>query len=97
VKPQRHPIDITGDAGSAEIGFGLRTRDRTAGAEQTAGGLGRVGGRRRGFSAALAPGQRQEKGRLVHRLAQAGEVAIEADQVQQIAMLAGRGIGLMCS
>jgi hypothetical protein len=33
----------------------------------------------------------------VHRLAQAGEVAIEADQVQQIAMLAGRGIGLMCS
>ena len=41
--------------------------------------------------------QGEKAARLVHGLAKTVQVAVEADQVEQIAMLAGRGIGLMCN
>ena len=40
VKAERHLIHATGDAASAEIGFGMRAGDRAACAEQAASGLG---------------------------------------------------------
>ena len=41
--------------------------------------------------------QGEERACLVQGVAQAIETAIEGDQVQKIAMLAGGGVGLMCS
>lgn len=41
--------------------------------------------------------QREKPACFVDRFAQATQVAVEADQIKQIAMLAGRGVGLMCS
>jgi len=42
-------------------------------------------------------GQGEERARLVQGVAQAIETTIEGDQVKEIAMLAGGGVGLMCS
>jgi hypothetical protein len=41
--------------------------------------------------------QGEKAARFVHRFAKAVQIAVEMDQIEQIAMLAGRGIGLMCS
>ena len=82
-----------GDAAGAEIGLGLRAGDRAAGTEQAARGLGELLGAGGACAALLAPRQGEKTARLVHGLAQAGEIAIEADQVEEIAVFLGRGVG----
>ncbi len=45
----------------------------------------------------LGAWQAEEASCLIEDIAQASEAAVDGDQVEQIAMLAGGGIGLMCS
>ena len=64
---------------------------------------GSLGGSARAGDAADAPArndrtrQGQEHPRFVHRLGEPGQIAVEADQIEEIAIFTGRGIGLMCS
>src|SRR3984893_17059683 len=94
VVAQGGPVERSGDATRAQIGLGRRAGNRAARTEETTCGLGRSARRRRcprdppGW-----PRQGEEETRLVRRLAETVQIAIAADQVQEIAMLAGGGIG----
>ena len=92
MKAESHPIETPGDAAGVQIGLGLGATNRPPGAEQAARGLGRVARRRRCPWAPLGGRQGEKSARLVDRLGQAGEAAIETDQVEEIAMLAACGI-----
>src|SRR3546814_10737195 len=65
------------------------------GAKQTAGSLGRSAGHRRlaGRMRRLGTRQAEKAARLVEHLAEGVEPAIESDQIEEIAMLAGGGVG----
>lgn len=95
--PERRPVERRRDAASAQISLGDRTRDRPAGVEQAAGSIGRSAarGRSRVSRGAKRSRQREEGARLVDGFSDAAETAIEADQVEEIAMLGGGCVGLM--
>jgi hypothetical protein len=98
MKAQRRPVDRPGDAARAEISLGPRADDRHAGAKQPAGGLGRIAWRGRHVACYReSGGQAQKPARLMARVVEAREVTIKGDEVDEIAMLGGLGIGLMCS
>ena len=100
VVAQGGPVEPSGDATGAQIGLRRCAGNRPSGSEQATRRFGRATrcrwhmtelrrrsdrGRRQGEKAA----------RFVDRFAKAIQVAVEADQIEQIAMLAGRGVGLM--
>ncbi len=95
---QGGPVEPSGDATGAQIGFGRCAGKRAAGSEQAARRFGRAARcwwrmteiRRRWDRGTW---QGEKAARFVHGLAEIAQVAVEADQVKQIAMLAGRGVG----
>ena len=86
----------------AQIGLG-RGAAGSGGTWRRAAARRRSCPRRHGLAAAcrpivtagglLRPGQVQERPRLVRDIAEGGEAAARADEIEQIAMLAGRGVG----
>ena len=61
--------------------------------EQTARGFGGISGCSRGRGAGLGPARESQKpAGFVDRFTQIAEIAVMADQVNEIAMFAGRGI-----
>ena len=101
MKPQRAACVQSRNAASAQIRFGDCARNRLRHGEEPACGFGRSARRRRGLVPGrpprVGPWQAEEGSRLVERVAQAIEAAIQGDEVEQIAMFAGGGVGLMCS
>ncbi|HEX3417881.1 MAG TPA: hypothetical protein VHT21_15965 [Stellaceae bacterium] len=96
VVAQGRPVEACGDAARTQIGFGRGAGDGTAGAEKAAGRFRRC--RRCGRRAAAGGGrmrQDQKAAGLGDRLAETRQIAVKSDQVEQIAVLAGGGIGLM--
>ena len=97
---QGGPVEPSGDATGPQISFGQRAGNGVASTKQAARRFGR-GGRgwwhmteiRRRWDRGTRQGEKAA--RFVHRLAKIAQVAVEADQVQEIAMLAGRVVGLM--
>jgi hypothetical protein len=91
----RQPVN----AAMAQVGCGQRAGDRLRGDEQAARCLGRAagsrGGRCLGLRLGLGARQAQEPARFVGNVAEVDEAAGLADDVEQIAMLAGGGVGLM--
>ena len=93
---QGGPVELSGDTSGAQIGLGRRTGNGAAGMEQATGGLRRSARRRLQLRSPDRLGrarQGEEGARLVERVAQGAKAAIERDQIEEIAMLAGRGIG----
>ena len=91
---QGGPVERCGDAACAQIGFGRGAGNRAAGMKETARGFRRSAGA--GGARLLCGGRTRqgEKGtRLVDGLAEAVQIAVAGDQIEQIAMLAGGGIG----
>ena len=95
---QGGPVEPCGDATGAQIGLGRRAGNGAAGMKQAARRFGRAARcwwhmteiRRRWDRGTW---QGEKAARFVHRLAKIAQVAVEADQVEEIAMLAGRGVG----
>ena len=89
------------DAASAQIRFRDRARDRLRHGEQAPRRFRRSGRRGRGgraeSSIRLGSRQAEKAPGLVGDVAEVDEAAAFADEVEQIAMLAGGGVGLMCS
>ena len=95
---QGGPVEPSGNATGAQISFGRRAGNRAAGTKQAAGGFGRAArlpAAHDSDSAAMDRGTRQgeKAARLVHGFAKTAQVAVEADQIEEIAVLAGRGVG----
>ena len=68
-----------------------RNRRRAASGDPAGAGVGREAG------TGSARGSDRKARASSQDVAEAVQAAIERDQVEEIAMLAGRGIGLMCS
>jgi len=90
---REHAPQGLGDAAVAEIGLGQGPDDRARKSEQPASRVRRSRSCR--CARQLPLRQSEESPCLAQRIAQAVEAAVEPDQVEQIAMLAGRGVGLM--
>ena len=92
VKAQGGQIAGRRDAAGAEVGLGQGAGDRPGVRPQPGGGIGRAAG-------CGLPGRRrrtrqaQEGAGLVQRGREAGAAAVEADQVEQIAVFAAGGVG----
>ena len=92
---RRYDLQPRGDVPVAEIGLGQGPDDRARKSEQPASRVRRSRLCRRARQLLLR--QSEEGPCLAQRIAQAVEATVEPDQVKQIAMLAGRGVGLMFS
>ena len=102
VEAHRAHVDLREvDAARPEVALGQGAPDRPPGREQTSrhrdcvgvaeAAVGRAALGRRGA------GECQEGASLVHGIAECAEATIEPDEVEQVAVLAGGGVGLMCS
>ena len=93
-------VEPTGDATGAQIGLGRCAGNGASCMKQALRRSGRAARcwwhmaeiRRR---CDRGTRQGEKAARFVHRFAKAVQIAVETDQIEQIAMLAGRGIGLM--
>ena len=94
VVAQSGPVEAPADAAGAQVGLGRRADNRAARTEEATGCLGRSARCRRCSRDALGrPRQGEEGTRLVHGLTKPVQIAVMADQVEQVAVLAGRGVG----
>jgi hypothetical protein len=93
MKAQRGEIVQRSDGPPAQISLGERAPDGLRHGEQTSGRFGQAHGRRRQMPERLKPRQAQEAARLAEHVVQAVEPAHPRDQVEQVAMLAGGGVG----
>src|SRR5260370_34087231 len=91
---QGGPVEPSGDATRGQIGLGRRARNRAGGMKETTRGFGGSRWRRRCAAAVRGrAGQGEKRMRLVHGLAKALQIAVEGDEIKEIAMLASGGIG----
>src|SRR5690349_14096717 len=95
METQTRPVEPGGDAASAQIGFGRSAGHRTTESEQAAGRFRRAGrsarAPRQSIGARVA--RQGEKGAgLADRVGKTRQVPASADQIEQIAVLAGCGI-----
>ncbi len=100
MKAQRRPVKAGGDAASAQIGFGECARHGARERMQFRGG-GPVIVRRHGWPALAGDadklGLAQKMQGFFKGIAERFKAFVEADEIEQIAMLAGRGVCIMCS
>jgi hypothetical protein len=95
---QGRPVEPSGDAAGAQISLGRCARKGTTSLKQAARRFGRAARwwwrvtevRRRWRRGRW---QGEKAARFVHGLAEIAQVAVKTDQVQEIAMLAGRSVG----
>jgi hypothetical protein len=102
MKTESAGVDDCGiEATMPEIGVGQRAGDRPRYGEQTARRVGRTARCRRrssrGGRGDVGQGQAQKRARLIHRVADRRQTAIERDEIEEVAVFVGGGIGLMCN